>query len=260
MATTFSTELANEYQFLFDTCIIKAEKNTEIESLLNKMFANKATYDAVANKVNIPWYFIAIIHCMEGSLNFKTHLHNGDPLTGRTVQVPKGRPLSGNPPFTWEESAIDALTLEGFASRTDWSLPAMLFAFEKYNGFGSRGKGINSPYLWSYSNHYIKGKFVKDGVFDPEAVSKQCGAAVLLKRILEKQNIVNPEIDKITLIKQTGEKVTYDPQNFHADASQLQELLNSVGERLKVDGFAGRNTSDAYHAVTGEFLQGDPNQ
>lgn len=258
MATTLTAELANEYQFLFDTCIIKPEKKTEIESLVSKMFARKATYEVVANKLNIPWYFISIIHCMEGSLNFNTHLHNGDPLTARTVQVPAGRPPAGNPPFTWEESAIDALTLEGFTSRTDWSLPAMLFAFEKYNGFGSRGKGINSPYLWSYSNHYTKGKFVRDRVFDPEAVSKQCGAAVLLKRILEKQNTVQPEIDKITLIKQTGEKVVFDPKNFQENASRLQEVLNSAGERLKVDGFAGRNTSDAYYKVTGKFLQGDP--
>lgn len=258
MATTFSSELANEYQFLFDTCIIKPEKDAEVENNVNKIFAHQATYEAVAKKLNMPWYFIAIIHCMEGSLNFNTHLHNGDPLTARTVQVPASRPLTGNPPFTWEESAIDALTLEGFASQTDWSIPAMLFAFEKFNGFGSRGKGINSPYLWSYSNQYTKGKFVKDHVFDPEAISKQCGAAVLLKRILEKQHVLNNNIDKITLIKQTGEKVAYDPQNFHEDASQLQELLNSVGEHLKVDGFAGRNTSDAYHAITGEFLHGDP--
>ncbi|MDQ3815011.1 MAG: hypothetical protein M3347_13810, partial [Armatimonadota bacterium] len=35
--------------------------------------------------------------------------------------------------------------------------------------------------------HYTKGKFVADGVFDPNAVSKQCGAAVLLRRMIDRE-------------------------------------------------------------------------
>jgi len=260
MSVTFTTDIANEYKLLFNTCIIRPEKSAEIENDVNRMIDNKATYDIVANQLNIPWYFIAIIHCMEGSLNFHTHLHNGDPLTNRTVQVPAGRPLTGTAPFKWEESAIDALTLEGFTSHTDWSVQGMLFAFEKFNGFGSRSKGISSPYLWSFSNHYTKGKFIKDHVFDPEAVSKQAGAAVLLRKMSEKQTIMDQhqQTDSLTQIKQIGELVNYDPDNFNEHAKQLQILLNDNGHHLKDDGFAGRNTSDAYHTVAGKFLQGDP--
>lgn len=36
-------------------------------------------------------------------------------------------------------------------------------------------------FLWSFSTIYEKGKFVADGKFDANAVSKQCGAALLLK-------------------------------------------------------------------------------
>jgi lysozyme family protein len=32
---------------------------------------------------------------------------------------------------------------------------------------------------------YEKGKFVQDGQFDPEAVSKQCGAGLMLKAVAE---------------------------------------------------------------------------
>jgi len=39
--------------------------------------------------------------------SFKLHLHNGDPLTARTVNVPKGRPKTGQPPFAWGISAKD---------------------------------------------------------------------------------------------------------------------------------------------------------
>lgn len=258
MATTLSTDLAQEYEFLFNTCIINPDKYPEIDGYIQRMNANQETYQAVSNITGIPWYFIAIIHCMEASLNFKTHLHNGDPLTARTVQVPKGRPLAGNPPFSWQESAVDALTLEGFTSWKDWSIAGILYCLEKYNGFGYRRKGINSPYLWSYSNHYTKGKFTEDNVFNPDAVSRQCGSAVLLRRMSEKQMAVKGDTDTITQIKVLGEQVTFDADHFNEKAQQLQTLLNSVGQHLRLDGHAGRNTSDAYFAVAGKYLQGDP--
>ena len=248
----------DEYQRLFDSCIIKDAKYPEIDGYINKITANKTAYDNVSKKVNVPWNVIAIIHCMEGSLNFKTHLHNGDPLTARTVQVPKGRPASGNPPFTWEDSAVDALTFEGFTSWTDWSVPGTLYCFEKYNGFGYRRFGINTPYLWSYSNNYSKGKFSSDGHFDPNAISKQCGAAVLLRRMSEKQIAVYGKTDRITQIKQLGAQVNFSPDTYNANAEQLQTMLNSVGLHLKTDGMAGRNTSDAYFSIAGKYLNGDP--
>lgn len=60
----------------------------------------------------MPWYFIAAVHLRESSFQVDRHLHNGDPLTGRTVQVPAGRPPVGDPPHTFEQSASDALTLK----------------------------------------------------------------------------------------------------------------------------------------------------
>lgn len=41
-------------------------------------------------------------------------------------------------------------------------------------------KGLPSPYLWSATDQYIKGKYVRDGVFDAEAVDRQIGCAALL--------------------------------------------------------------------------------
>ena len=216
MPTNTNNQFENEYRFLFDTCTINENKFAEIDGVVSKMVANKTIYDAVANSTNIPWNFIAIIHCMEGSLSFKKHLHNGDPLTGRTVQIPKGRPIAGNPPFTWEESAIDALTIEGFTTKTDWSIPSMLSSFEKYNGMGYRRRGIHSPYLWSFSNHYTKGKFTHDGMFDPNAVSKQCGAAVFLRRMSEKQIAIIGSLDKVTQIKNLALEVTFAPKKYAA--------------------------------------------
>jgi lysozyme family protein len=126
---------------------------------------------------------------MEASFSFTGHLHNGDPLTAKTVQDPPGRPRQWNPPTDWLSSAIDALTGEGYANQGDWSLARSLFRFERYNGFGYHAKNIPSPYLWSFSNHYTKGKFVGDHRYDPEAVSKQCGAATMLRALVDRNEV-----------------------------------------------------------------------
>ncbi|MFC4212415.1 hypothetical protein ACFOWA_14545 [Pedobacter lithocola] len=142
----------------------------------------------------IPWYFIACAHYLECSFSFKKHLHNGDPLTNYTVKVPANRPKVGHPPpFTFEESAVDALKLMKFNEISNWNLPTVLRKLEAYNGFGYfKYHQINSPYLWSYSNQYSKGKYVSDGKFDSKAVSKQMGAAVILKRMEERTLISIP--------------------------------------------------------------------
>ena len=252
-----SQSLTNEYQHLFDTCVIREGKYPVLNKCVQTIAAGKEAYESISAATGIPWYFIGIIHNMECSCNFNKHLHNGDPLTARTVQVPKGNPKKGNPPFTFFDSAIDALNVEGFTKWADWSIGGMLYCFEKYNGFGYRKKNINSPYLWSCSNQYSRGKFVKDGVFDPNAVSSQVGTAVILRRMSELQIAVAGEIDRISQIKSLGDEVEYDPKNYHLNAEQLQKLLNSVGQQLRADGFAGRNTSDAYQRVTGNYLKGD---
>ncbi len=259
MAFSFTPQLQSEYQRLFDTCLINPEKYPDIDSYIKKMLQAKQRYESVSAETNVPWYVIAIIHCMEGSLSFNAHLHNGDPLTARTVQVPAGRPKNGTPPFTWEVSAEDALSYSGLNKWTDWSVPGLLYRLEVYNGYGYHKFRINSPYLWSYSNQYTKGKYVQDGKFNPNVVSKQCGAAVLLRRMFEKQIVTAdaPVTDRTSLIKILGADVNYAPSRYVAKAEELQKLLNLNGAHLRVDGKAGGNTSDAYKAVTGEYLNGD---
>ena len=61
----------------------------------------------------------------------------------------------------------------------------MLFNFERFNGMGPRGKGHATAYLWSYSNHYVKGKYVADGVWSDDKVSKQPGVAAILKQLVD---------------------------------------------------------------------------
>jgi lysozyme family protein len=170
-----------DFQYLWDTCVIRPEYLATVKRVAAQIKANKSRYDGVSKITGVPSDVIAVIHHMECGGRFDRHLHCGDPLTARTVRVPKGRPVKGEPPFTWEESAIDALGYDGATRIKDWNIVATLTFLQKFNGTGYLNKGIYSPYLWSFSNHYTAGKFVRDGVYDASAVSKQCGAAVILK-------------------------------------------------------------------------------
>jgi lysozyme family protein len=181
-APTFA-QLKPEYERLWADCVILPEHASTVAWYRSKLQTYRPRYEAVASATQAKWWFIAIVHALEATFNFQGHLHNGDPLTSRTVHVPAGRPPVWNPPSDWTSSAIDAINFEGFANQDDWSLARALFRFESYNGYGYHGKGINSPYLWSFSNQYSKGKYVQDGVYDPNAVSGQCGTAVMLKAL-----------------------------------------------------------------------------
>ncbi|HEY0185683.1 MAG TPA: hypothetical protein VGC09_23010 [Rhodopila sp.] len=137
-------------------------------------------YQAVSDATGVPAWWIGCIHQRESSGSFACHLHNGDPLAVRTVHVPVGRPLRGNPPFTWEQSAIDALTMRGLHAG-DWSIPTALRQAEAYNGMGYRNRGMRSPYVWGGTTLQQPGKYVADHVWDATAIDKQIGVAALMQ-------------------------------------------------------------------------------
>lgn len=183
MPVVYNRALEQEYEDLYKTCVIHPWAKKTGATIIKRIKAGLGSYQDVELATGVPWWFVAVIHNMECSGNFKQHLHNGDPLTARTVQVPRGRPKDGNPPFEWEESAIDALMLKKLDQWDDWTVGGVLFKLEEYNGFGYRLKHpeVKSPYLWSGCQHYVKGKYVDDGQWSADAVSKQIGVAILLK-------------------------------------------------------------------------------
>ncbi len=183
--------LAAEYQDWVAAMSVREEYKQKVDWHIKMLLKYQERYREVGQSLNgVPWSMVGVIHAMECGFNFACHLHNGDPLTARTTHVPAGRPQDGEPPFSWEKSAADALNGEGFRENTDWSIPHMLYLLEKYNGFGYRKISRPTPYLWSFSNLYEKGKYVADCSFDPEAVSKQCGAAVMLKTLLDQSVVI----------------------------------------------------------------------
>lgn len=262
---TLTPALRQEYDRLFNNCTIRPERIQEVERIAGLIATARTRYSAVADRLGIPWYFVGIVHNMESSLDFTRHLHNGDPLTARTVNVPAGRPTNGSPPFTWEVSATDALAMKSLGPNTDWSLSGILYQLERYNGFGYRLQHPNvlSPYLWSYSVHYTTGKYVADGTWSDTATSKQCGAAVILRRMAEKgiasfADQPPPTSGSPPLVVPYSMDKLGDPEQLRR-AIELQKWLNTFpGVFVKVDGVPGEKTSDAFRQVTGKRLPGDP--
>ena len=162
---------------------IRPEKVHFVRSTVAQIERNKGRYLAVSSKTGVPWKVIASLHNMECGLSFSEHLHNGDPLYARTRHVPAGRPLHGNPPFPWEYSAVDALLFDHLDGAEWKTIGLSLQSMEAYNGTGYQRfhPDTPTPYLWSWTTIYTRGKYVEDGKWDPYAMSNQCGVASILK-------------------------------------------------------------------------------
>lgn len=197
-------ELREEYQRLWDSCEIR--ETDYMHRAVARLKYHQSDYTCIAAVFGMPWQVVAVVHDLEASGDFGTHLHNGDSLQRRTVNVPKGRPRNGTPPFAWGESAIDALSMK-ITNGLRWDIPSALHWLEGYNGWGYRlyHNTVLSPYLWSMTNHYAMGKYIADGKWDSTAVSKQIGAVPLLKLLgfegRESMGIVEDVTGKVDEVK-----------------------------------------------------------
>lgn len=186
--TRTSIALHDHYQDTYDKIIIT--DSIRLDYIDKKFKKYIGRFEEVAAKSYLPWYAIGFISYRESSFDFQSHLHNGDPLSRRTRRVPKGYPKTGTPPFTWEYSAIDALkkmgrglTSEEKTLLMNGDIPALLWYLERYNGFGYMRRGVNSPYVWGCTSAYTKGRYVADGKWSKNAVSKRVGGAAILKML-----------------------------------------------------------------------------
>jgi lysozyme family protein len=137
----------------------------------------------------VPTPVIYCLHQRESSGSFLCHPHEGSPLTQRTRYVPKGRLPGKPPPYSFEESAEDAYYVCDRLDRVPWSnRAASLQGIESFNGLGYQKyhPDVPSPYLWSGTTVYSRGKYTGDGRFDRLARDKQLGCAAILKKLEER--------------------------------------------------------------------------
>lgn len=147
------------------------------------MTAQIEHYRAAAQASGVPMALIAALNERESSTDMHTNLANGDPLDRRTVHVPRGLgPFTG--PDAWQRAAAVALHIDGLDKYAgQWDLALALAAAEAYNGFGYRGHGVHSAYVWAGSSLYVRGKYSADSVYVPSMVEHNPGVALLLNAL-----------------------------------------------------------------------------
>lgn len=178
----------------WQSATVPAHRVQAVDFIVARILRDRPRYEAVAKDAGVPWYVIAGLHNMEASGSFRLHLHEGSPLTGRTRWVPKGRPVSGKPPFTWEFSAADALRYDKMQAVNWRSLDATLYACERYNGTGylKYHPNVPTPYLWNHTSVARPGKYIADGRWSSTAISSQTGIAAIWKRLVYRKAITLP--------------------------------------------------------------------
>lgn len=233
------------YHNLWNRASIDPKKQAEINRVVSKGLANKARYKTIESLTGAPWFWVLPTHNRESSMNFNTHLHNGDPLTARTKHVPAGRPVgppkSGHLPYTFEESAQDALTMAPHSLNKVplWSVERCLYEWEKYNGWGYLKKG-NSPYVWAGTTEYHGGKYIADGVYSSSAWDTQLGCAAVFKQLIAADQEVATRINGVrepTMPKDLVDKLPDDPK--FKEVTEKERATKTAGVGTAGAGAAG---------------------
>ena len=248
MANDFGS-LRAEYAGLWQRMQIRPERMAEVNTIANRMIALKPRYQQVAAATRVPWGVIAVLHYREASNDFKGVLHNGEPIIG-TGRLTRLVPANRGPFATWEESAIDALTMPPHKLQEvdSWTIERACYEIERFNGFGYRNNHpeVKSPYLWSFSNNYSSGKYVADGQFSSIAVDKQCGTMPILKRMMELDASVRLDGAAAGPISRDLVAAALQMGSVGAEVQQLQTALASLGFPVgEIDGEFGPNTEAA---------------
>lgn len=151
---------------------------------------NIAKFKEAEAKTSVPWFVVAVIKERESGSDpaFLKNIAQGDPWNKRSIHVPKGR----GPFASWLEAAFDALNncAPYAAKNKDWTPGGTMTLLEQYNGLGYFFKGLPSPYVWSGTDQYARGKYIADDVFSAGTVDVQLGCAGILLAMAE----INSEV------------------------------------------------------------------
>lgn len=225
--------LKNDYAARWAAMEIRSERKGDVFAVAQRVFAGKERYLTVSGATGVPWFVIGVIHMMECGGNWRGALCNGDPYNRVTRNVPRGK----GPWKSWEDAAVWALRYDDLDKIDHWSPEHLAYALEKFNGMGSRMRGVPSAYLWSFTNQHERGKFVSDGVWNAMAVSEQPGGMAILKAMMEIDPSISfdDELQAAAMEYPKADKpislATQDHQEAHAllkDESQSYSLVANI--------------------------------
>jgi lysozyme family protein len=265
--------LAPEYTQLLGLMRVRPECADELERVVERLLGYQANdrYAEVSAKTGVPQVWMAASFEREASSDFRCSPAQGDRWDRVSVHVPRGRgPFAG-----WDPAAEDAYHLDGLDAigASNWVWARAAFEDELFNGFGPRDyHHMHSSYLWGGTNIQQRGKYVRDGVFDPTVMDPQLGTMPIMVRMVQLRATL-----ALADALPTGAAISWPPiapsiipapQPAPAgvgggDADHgtqwLQQTLNALGQDppLDDDGSYGRRTRQA--VMTYQFANGlDP--
>ena len=227
---------------------LSEEQMASMSNFTKNWDTNKARYESVSQKSNMPATLIAAIHWRESTGDFNTYLHQGDPLGKPAVNWPSNIPVFD----VWEDAAVHALQMKDSLQKqleidkatTDATLLATYA--EAYNGLGYHYRKAPSPYVFAGTSEYSSGKFVSDGRFSQNVVDKQIGVMPLMGAIdgLNTEQDMSP---KLISLETAWAKVVNGLKalrsgNSGVEVEALQGKLIALGYEVGNDGDFGPGT------------------
>lgn len=159
-------DLEEVYSEMLDLYEICDDWKGRVVQEADALIKNSNRYLVVQQATGVDWELIASLHNLESGGDFAKTIRDGGAIRAAT----------------WEADTINALKEQGVTDAfknnpvDSQKEEFACWIAEKWNGFAYRKYNYGpTPYLWSGTNFYVKGKYVADGKYDPNAVSKQVG-------------------------------------------------------------------------------------
>jgi len=240
--------LASEYLSMLSTMAVLRIGDVDATAQRLVQYYRSGHYRKASQATGVPVIWMAASFEREASSDFRLSPAQGDRWDSVSVHVPAGR----GPFASWDDAAVDAYSLDGLDNigAGNWTMPRACYEGELFNGFGYRGHGVPSPYLWGGTSIQRPGKYVADGRFDPTVTDRQLGIVPVMLRMAELVPELAlpgvpgpvPPVSDIPVVQPVPDGVGGGTH----DTAWLQTALNDlIDAGLIVDGSYGRLTRAA---------------
>ena len=227
---------------------LKITREADARTAAGRIIKLMPRYKVISAKTGVPAVWIAAINERESGSSTACFLGNGQRLTRVTTIVPKGL----GPWTTFEDGCVCALSYDHITDIKDWTWAQFCYAAEAWNGFGPRNHGKRTGYLYSGTDLYTGGKYISDGVWNPDFFDPQLGVIpVALALIALDPSLALPGWPANNPWPSASASAAVPPGHDGGDHGTvwLQDSLNKLANAgLIDDGSYGRKTAGAVRA------------
>jgi lysozyme family protein len=251
-------QLKDEYEGRLAS--LKITRAAEAEARARRLLSRPevlSNFEPVEGQLGIPTLWMICSFERESSMNFKTSPAQGDPWNRVSTHVP-----AGVGPFkSFTEAALWSYRHDGLDRNSfPWTWSYMMWAWEKFNGFGPRDHGRVSGYVLAGTDQYDPptgrgGKYVADGQWSSSTVDTQLGCVPLAVCLAHLEpRLMVPGFPSGPIVLPTPLPITPTPVGVgggQRGAIWIQHALNQLkveGTPLAEDGSYGRMTRTAVRA------------